>query len=156
MIAIESPVGRLVVAESNGKISRLYLPGNPVDFVPGESPLLLAAARQLEEYFSGKRRKFDLPLHWEGTPFQVAVWQKLCEIPYGKTAAYSEIANAVGRPAACRAVGAANNRNLLPILIPCHRVIGKSGKLVGYGGGLAVKELLLKIEADHCQSDRVK
>jgi len=156
MIAVESPVGRLVIAESDGKISRVYLPNNPVDFVPGESALLRRAARQLEEYFAGNRHSFELPLKLEGTLFQVAVWQALCNIPYGKTAAYSDIAKAVGRPAACRAVGGANNRNPLPILIPCHRVIGKSGKLVGYGGGLPVKELLLKIEADHCQSDCVK
>lgn len=153
MIAIESPVGRLVVAETNGKISRLYLPGNTVGFVPGESPLLRRAARQLEEYFAGKRRTFDLPLLLDGTSFQVAVWQKLCEIPYGETVAYSDIARAVGRPAACRAVGGANNRNPLAIFIPCHRVIGKSGGLVGYGGGLAVKQYLLQIEADCRQRD---
>ena len=153
MIAVASPVGRLVVAETNGKISRLYLPGNPVDFVPGESPLLRKAARQLEEYFAGKRRTFDLPLLLDGTPFQVAVWQKLCEIPYGETVAYSDIASAVGRPAACRAVGGANNRNPLAIFIPCHRVIGKSGSLVGYGGGLAVKQYLLQLEADCRQRD---
>ncbi len=153
MIAVESPVGRLVIAETNGKISRLYLPDNPVDFVPGDSLLLRRAARQLEEYFAGKRRTFDLPFLLDGTLFQVAVWQKLCEIPYGETVAYSDIAKAVGRPAACRAVGGANNRNPLAVFIPCHRVIGKSGSLVGYGGGLAVKRYLLQLEADCRQRD---
>lgn len=148
MMMLESPVGRLVVAETDGKISRLYLPNHPVDFVSCESALLRNAARQLDEYFAGKRRQFDLPLWFDGTPFQVAIWQKLCQIPYGQTIAYSDLAAAVGRPAACRAAGGANNRNPLPILVPCHRVIGKNGSLVGYGGGLAVKQYLLQLEAD--------
>jgi methylated-DNA-[protein]-cysteine S-methyltransferase len=104
--------------------------------------------RQLREYFQGTRTAFDVKLHPKGTPFQKAVWKALAAIPYGETRAYGEIAMAVGRPAAARAVGLANGRNPLPIVVPCHRVIGASGKLVGYGGGLAVKQALLDRERE--------
>ena len=104
--------------------------------------------RQLREYFRGRRTAFDLRLHPKGTPFQLAVWKALAEIPYGQTRSYGDVARAVGRPSAVRAVGLANGRNPLPIVVPCHRVIGASGKLVGYGGGLAVKQALLDRERE--------
>jgi len=111
-----------------------------------ETPLLKKAAVQLTEYLEGKRREFDLPLSLEGTAFQVAVWKALQAIPYGETRSYGEIAHSIGQPKACRAVGMANNRNRITIIIPCHRVIGANGKLVGYGGGLDIKEKLLDLE----------
>jgi methylated-DNA-[protein]-cysteine S-methyltransferase len=107
-----------------------------------------AAERQLREYFEGKRTGFDLALHPKGTPFQQAVWKALQKIPYGQTRSYGDIARAVGRPNAVRAVGLANGRNPLPIVVPCHRVIGANGKLVGYGGGLPAKQALLDRERE--------
>lgn len=112
-----------------------------------ETPLLLEAARQLEEYFQGKRQNFDLPLEEKGTPFQLLVWEALRNVPYGETRTYKEIAAALGNPKASRAVGMANNRNPISIITPCHRVIGANGALVGYGGGLEVKEYLLNLES---------
>jgi methylated-DNA-[protein]-cysteine S-methyltransferase len=110
-------------------------------------PLLLDAADQLRAYFAGELREFDLPLAPRGTPFQREVWAAVAAVPYGRTATYSEIAAAVGRPSACRAVGAANGRNPLPVIVPCHRVIGAAGALTGYGGGLDRKRSLLDLEA---------
>ncbi len=104
------------------------------------------AVQQLKEYFAGKRADFDLPVSLKGTPFQVKVWQSLRKIPYGETRSYKEIAQMIGNPKAVRAVGSANNQNPVPIIIPCHRVIGSSGSLVGYGGGLDKKEILLSLE----------
>ena len=114
------------------------------------------AERQLREYFQGKRTAFDLPLHPKGTPFQKAVWQALMRIPYGETRSYGDIARAVGRPNAVRAVGLANGRNPLPIVVPCHRVIGAGGKLVGYGGGLPVKQALLDREREVSAARRTR
>jgi len=102
--------------------------------------------RQLHSYFSGELEKFDLPLAPEGTPFQLKVWKELCEIPYGETISYGELARRIGNPNAARAVGLANGSNPIPIVIPCHRVIGSNGKLTGYGGGLPIKEKLLALE----------
>ena len=110
-------------------------------------PLLLEAADQLRAYFAGELRAFDLPLAPDGTAFQLDVWEAVSAIPYGGTASYSAIATAVGRPSACRAVGAANGRNPLPVIVPCHRVIGSAGGLTGYGGGLDRKRSLLDLEA---------
>jgi methylated-DNA-[protein]-cysteine S-methyltransferase len=104
------------------------------------------AIRQLKEYFRGKRVAFDLKLNPKGTPFQIKVWRALTEIPYGATRSYAQIARRVGRPLAVRAVGLANGRNPLPIIVPCHRVIGSDGHLVGYGGGLSTKQALLQLE----------
>lgn len=104
------------------------------------------AAKELSEYFPGNRKEFTVPYKLCGTEFQKKVWQALTEIPYGKTASYEEIAVKIGNPKACRAVGMANNKNKLPIIIPCHRVIGKSGNLTGYAGGLDIKIFLLNIE----------
>lgn len=108
--------------------------------------LLVEAVRQLHAYFSGALRSFDLPLDMQGTDFQKRVWNRLLAIPYGQTRSYAEIAREIGRPAAVRAVGAANGANPIAIVVPCHRVIGSSGRLVGYGGGLPLKRRLLELE----------
>ena len=104
---------------------------------------------ELREYFDGKRREFDLPLAPEGTDFQKRVWEELCKIPYGETRSYGEIAAALGNTRAARAVGLANNKNPIPIIVPCHRVIGADGALVGYAGGVEAKDFLLKLEKKH-------
>jgi methylated-DNA-[protein]-cysteine S-methyltransferase len=111
-----------------------------------DNPLTAEAARQLRAYFAGQLRRFDLPLEMQGTGFQLRVWRELERIPYGETRSYSQIAVAIGAPQAVRAVGAANGANPIPIVVPCHRVIGASGKLVGYGGGLPLKKRLLVLE----------
>ena len=110
------------------------------------NPLLMEAARQLQAYFAGRLREFQLPLDIDGTGFQKRVWGQLAAIPYGETRSYRQIAQALGSPGAVRAVGAANGANPVPIVVPCHRVIGAKGKLVGYGGGLALKKRLLELE----------
>lgn len=111
--------------------------------------LLSMATIQLDEYFQGKRTIFSLPFKLTGTPFQLVVWKELQNIPYGKTTSYKEIAQKINKPKACRAVGMANNKNPLPIIIPCHRVIGSNGKLIGYAGGLKLKNYLLELEKSH-------
>ena len=111
-----------------------------------ETPLIQKAAAQIKEYFEGGRKQFKLPIVMHGTEFQMAVWQALQKIPYGGTRSYGEIAASIGRPKAVRAVGMANNRNPISIIVPCHRVIGHDGKLVGYGGGLPLKQYLLELE----------
>jgi methylated-DNA-[protein]-cysteine S-methyltransferase len=112
----------------------------------GIHPIATEAARQLRAYFAGHLRRFDLPLDMRGTDFQLRVWRELERIPYGETRSYRQIAEALGAPRAVRAVGAANGANPIPIVVPCHRVIGASGKLVGYGGGLPLKKRLLQLE----------
>ena len=116
------------------------------DYTIKETPLIKKAATQLFEYLNGKRKNFDLPLLKDGTDFQVSVWNELIKIPYGETRSYKDIAIAINNEKAVRAVGMANNRNKISILIPCHRVIGMNKKLVGYGGGLQIKEFLLNLE----------
>ncbi|STY71884.1 Methylated-DNA--protein-cysteine methyltransferase, inducible [Megamonas hypermegale] len=111
--------------------------------------LLSMATIQLDEYFQGKRTTFSLPFKLTGTPFQLAVWKELQNIPYGQTTSYKEIAQKINKPKAYRAVGMANNKNPLPIIIPCHRVIGSNGKLIGYAGGLKLKNYLLELEQSH-------
>lgn len=111
--------------------------------------LLSMATIQLDEYFQGKRTTFSLPFKLIGTPFQLAVWKELQNIPYGQTTSYKEIAQKMNKPKAYRAVGMANNKNPLPIIIPCHRVIGSNGKLIGYAGGLKLKNYLLELEQSH-------
>lgn len=111
--------------------------------------LSMAATIQLDEYFQGKRTTFSLPFKLTGTPFQLAVWKELQNIPYGQTTSYKEIAQKINKPKAYRAVGMANNKNPLPIIIPCHRVIGSNGKLIGYAGGLKLKNYLLELEKSH-------
>lgn len=148
---IASPVGELLVtADAAGALTRLYFPGRTSPQQTGwthdEAPFV-ELRRQLDAYFAGELEDFDLRLAPSGTPFQLQVWHALCEIPYGATASYGDIARAVGQPGAARAVGGANNRNPIAIVIPCHRVIGASGSLTGYGGGLDRKRLLLELEA---------
>ncbi len=144
----DTAIGKLFIAEKNGAITHLTFSDNkhPRDVLAGPSELTDRAALQVGEYLAGNRREFDLPLAPEGTDFQRAVWQALCEIPYGETRSYGQIAQRIGNPKACRAVGMANNRNPISIIIPCHRVIGANGALVGYGGGLHIKEHLLHLE----------
>jgi methylated-DNA-[protein]-cysteine S-methyltransferase len=143
----DSPLGLMMAQEHNGAIIALdFVQAPQPDDIPAETPLLLEAKRQVLEYFAGKRRDFDLPLAPKGTPFQLRVWQALRAIPYGQTRSYGQIAAAVGNPKAGRAVGGANHRNPISLVQPCHRVIGSSGRLVGYGGGLDKKEALLALE----------
>lgn len=149
--AINSPIGRLTLAASASALHAIEFENNRhpqarADWVAGESALLRQAALQLQEYFAGHRRQFDLPLAPLGTDFQRAAWQALTAIPYGETRSYAQQAAALGRPRATRAVGAANGRNPLPILLPCHRVIGASGALTGFGGGIEIKRWLLAHE----------
>ncbi|HEY3829997.1 MAG TPA: methylated-DNA--[protein]-cysteine S-methyltransferase [Solirubrobacteraceae bacterium] len=148
---IESPVGELLVtADAAGALTRLYFPGRispqEAGWTHDEAPFV-ELRRQLDAYFAGELEDFDLRLAPSGTSFQLQVWRALREIPYGATASYGEIARAVGQPAAARAVGGANNRNPIAIIVPCHRVIGAGGSLTGYGGGLDRKRLLLELEA---------
>ena len=144
----ETSVGRIGIAEKDGFITHLLLPTDNMlqDMELGETSLLRQAFEQLELYLSGRLKEFNLPLLPEGTMFMNSVWQKLREVPYGQTASYKDIAIAVGNPRGARAVGLANNRNPIPIIIPCHRIIGSSGDLVGYGGGLDMKKKLLGLE----------
>lgn len=145
-IHFDSPVGTICLEDDGEALSAFYFEeeSGGEDFV---SDLLLKAKQELGEYFAGMRTSFDLPLHLEGTEFQRKVWDALAQIPYGETRSYSEIAEAVGHPGACRAVGGANHKNPLMILIPCHRVVGKNGDLVGFAGGVNVKKYLLEMEA---------
>ena len=147
-LCFETPFGPMAL-EGEEALTRLWLPGSlPDGWGRGEETLLLRAARQqLLDYFAGARRDFDLPLAAAGTDFQRAVWDALRSIPYGQTRTYGEIAAAIGRPRAVRAVGQANHVNPLPIFIPCHRVVGKSGTLTGYAGGLDLKGALLALES---------
>jgi methylated-DNA-[protein]-cysteine S-methyltransferase len=142
----------LIVASDAG-IRAIEFHGQPEAASPeGRSnPLLRQAVDQLRAYFAGELRDFDLALDMQGTPFQKRVWQELRNIPYGQTCSYSFVATAIGSPKAVRAVGAANGRNPIPIVVPCHRVIGAGGSLVGYGGGLPLKRFLLDLETRHGQ-----
>ena len=146
---VPSPVGELTLVGSRRGLRYVLwageAPPEPCDTVGCD--VLDEAARQLRAYFAGDLQRFDLPLDLMGTDFQVAAWRALADIPYGTTRSYGEQARRLGRPRAVRAVGAANGRNPLPIVLPCHRVVGADGSLVGFGGGLAVKRLLLEHEA---------
>ena len=142
---MHSPVGLLGLRQENGAIVGLSFGGAVPDAAP-PTALLGEAQAQLNQYFAGTRKTFDLPLHFGGTEFQHAVWEALLDIPYGETRTYGQIAAAIGRPKAVRAVGQAIGSNPIGILVPCHRVIGKDGTLTGFGGGLKIKELLLKRE----------
>jgi methylated-DNA-[protein]-cysteine S-methyltransferase len=149
---LKSPVGELLTsADAAGRITGLHFldghrtPARDSRWVRDERALA-PLRRELEEYFAGERREFEVELAPSGTPFQLSVWRALRAIPYGETASYGEIAAAVGQPGAARAVGGANNRNPIAIVVPCHRVIGASGTLVGYGGGLDRKQRLLALE----------
>ena len=141
---IESPIGKLTIVSDGEAVTALRF-GDQTMGLP-TCAILERVAAELAEYFSGARRSFTVALNATGTEFQRAVWAALQEIPYGETASYAQVALRIGKPAACRAVGNANNRNPLPILIPCHRVIGKDGSMTGYAGGIAIKEFLLRLE----------
>jgi len=149
---VDSPVGALILAASDAGLHMLEFAesAHPVprgaDWTRGKHPILTEAKTQLTAYFAGTRHTFELPLAPQGTPFQCAVWMALASIPYGQTISYAEQAVRVGRPRATRAVGAANGRNPISIVLPCHRVIGSNGALTGYGGGLPVKQFLLRLE----------
>ena len=142
----DTPVGKLIIGEENGGITRVTWTQLPQSYLQEETELILRCKQQLDEYFAGRRKAFDLPLAPKGTEFQQKVWSALQEIPYGELRTYQDIAIAVGRPKGCQAVGGANGKNPIAILIPCHRVIGKDGSMTGYSGGLAQKEKLLRLE----------
>jgi methylated-DNA-[protein]-cysteine S-methyltransferase len=145
----KSPIGTLRLVSDGSSLLRIEFEGQYCEKA-GETQawdaVLKRCAKQLDEYFAGKRLAFDLPLAAAGTEFQKSVWRALEEIPYGELRSYSDIANSIDRAKAVRAVGAANGRNPLPIVVPCHRVIGSNGSLTGFAGGLATKEQLLKLE----------
>ncbi|MBT8091882.1 MAG: methylated-DNA--[protein]-cysteine S-methyltransferase [Gammaproteobacteria bacterium] len=153
---LETPIGELLLAGERDGLAMIGFPKGSMrrdpqpDWIYNEKPLA-NVRRQLAEYFAGERRAFDLPLRLAGSEFQVSVLKALQEIPYGETVSYGEIARRIGRPKAVRAVGAANGRNPIPIVVPCHRVIGVSGDLTGFGGGLDTKEALLRLEAENTQ-----
>jgi methylated-DNA-[protein]-cysteine S-methyltransferase len=140
-----TPIGEISITANNDAITALRFGAAVIGEVK-ETGLIKKAYSQLSEYLAGRRKEFDLPLEPEGTEFQIKVWSALRAIPYGAVRSYKEIAQAVGNEKACRAVGQANNKNPIAIIIPCHRVIGADGGLTGYGGGLGIKEKLLKTE----------
>lgn len=147
----KSPIGMLKICENEGRITNLYLQQGDPSMVVNQksiqhSDLLYEAYKQLEEYFRGNRKQFDLPLHCAGTPFQRQVWSELQNIPYGETRCYEDIAMGIGNEKAVRAVGQANNRNPIMIIVPCHRVIRKNGDIGGFGCGIEAKEYLLNLE----------
>ncbi len=152
-----SPLGNMVIIEEDNAVIQLSLTSKKTDneylssdtMTHTTTALLHTAKSQLTEYFQGKRKTFNLPLAPSGTPFQKKVWQALCQIPYGETRSYKEIAIQIGNPKGCRAVGMANNRNPIMLIIPCHRVIGSNGTLVGYAGGLDIKKWLLEYEKEN-------
>lgn len=141
-----SSLGEMTVSCKEGYITSISFGKRDLEGTCQTCPLLEKARKELEEYVGGRRREFSLPLCAEGTDFQKKVWEELCKVGYAETVSYGQIAQRIGNPKAVRAVGMANNRNPISIVIPCHRVIGKDGKLVGYGGGLERKEFLLELE----------
>lgn len=142
------PIGTVGIQEESGAISCVFFGSGRFlgDIEAAETPVIQEAATQLSEYFDGKRMEFTLPLSLHGTDFQISVWKALQTIPAGETRSYKDIAAMIGNPKASRAVGMANNRNPIAIIIPCHRVIGQNGSLIGYAGGLPVKQYLLELE----------
>ena len=146
---IDSPIGELLLTADDGALTRLYMSPFGVEDAWEHDPAALAEpARQLREYFAGERTEFELALDAAGTDFQRRVWERLVAIPYGETTTYGELALELGDPRKVRAVGMANGRNPISIVVPCHRVIGADGSLVGYGGGLERKRILLAHEAE--------
>lgn len=150
---IDTPAGELTLVAHDGVLAGLYMddqrhrPADETFGVPDPEPFGLVIA-QLAEYFEGTRTEFELPLALHGTPFQLTVWRALRTIPYGETISYGQLADRIGRPTASRAVGLANGKNPISIVVPCHRVIGSTGGLTGYGGGLDRKRMLLNFESD--------
>jgi methylated-DNA-[protein]-cysteine S-methyltransferase len=154
--SFESPLGPLTLVGDGRALTELLLPRADQSSLPRSDPpdlLLEEACAQLTDYFAGRRQEFTVPLSPAGTAFQRAVWSELLRIPYGLTASYGEIAARIGRPRAVRAVGAANGRNPIALIVPCHRVIGSNGGLTGYGGGLPTKSWLLAHERAHARPD---
>ncbi len=157
---LDTQIGELLIAGENEALCLIGFPEGSMrcdpeaDWTYNEKPFL-AAREQLLEYFAGDRKNFDLPLQLTGTEFQLNVLKELQQIPYGETTSYADIAERIGKPKAVRAVGAANGRNPIPIIVPCHRVIGSNGDLTGFGGGLETKEALLRLEAEHSQFPNV-
>ena len=157
---LDTPIGELLLAGDDDALCLVSFPEGSMrrdpdpDWIYNEKPFV-TARQQLTEYFAGDRREFDLPLKLNGTEFQMNVLHALQQIPYGETMSYADIAERIGRPKAVRAVGAANGRNPIPIIVPCHRVIGSHGDLTGFGGGLDTKEALLRLEAEHSQFPNV-
>ena len=141
----ETKLGSVTIVEEDGALLAITT-HRTYEGIKQETPLINEAYRQLSEYLLGERKRFDLPLKPQGTVFQQEVWKALRDIPYGETRSYKQIAEAIGNPKAVRAVGMANNQNPLLIVVPCHRVIGANGKLVGYAAGIEKKEFLLKLE----------
>lgn len=153
-IDVICPIGRIAITVEEEALTEVLFLGGPMQdddvfAAPKEKGLMGEVLKQLKAYFAGRLRNFDLPLAPQGTPFQRKVWKQLEKIPYGEIKSYLDIAKAVGKPSGPRAVGAANGRNPIPIIVPCHRVIGASGKLVGFGGGLPTKKWLLLHENPH-------
>ncbi|MGN1033111.1 MAG: methylated-DNA--[protein]-cysteine S-methyltransferase, partial [Intestinibacter sp.] len=158
----DTEIGRLGIREDGKSITHIYFREPNIDLeieenklVVQESCLIKEAYVQLKEYIEGQRKQFDLPLNPKGTEFQKRVWRELTKIPYGETRSYKDIAIAVGNEKASRAVGMANNKNPIPIVIPCHRVVGSNKKLVGYAGGLDLKERLLNLEGISLYKNKV-
>jgi len=154
---VDTPVGPVTLVHDGEALVGCYMDQQrhrpeQTDFGPRDDDLVAEAATQLREYFAGERHAFDLPLSFAaGTAFQQQVWKALCDIPYGETISYGELAARIGQPTASRAVGLANGRNPLGIIVPCHRVVGANGTLTGYGGGLERKQQLLDLERGHAQ-----
>lgn len=146
-----SPIGKLLLTCENGCLTALHFANTattldvPDHWRQDDAPFT-EALKQLDEYFTGRRQTFTLAIRPQGTAFQQSVWRQLQQVPYGQTTSYGEIARQIGNPKACRAVGLANGKNPLPIIIPCHRIIGRDGSLTGFGGGLEVKKQLLDLE----------
>ncbi len=147
----DSPIGTLLLIGKNGVLEKLHFPRSARNIIiehnwQEDCKSFLPVTDQLTAYFAGSLRTFTVQMRLEGTPFQQRVWKELIKIPYGQTASYGEIARRIGNPKACRAVGGANNKNPIPIIIPCHRVIGHDGSMAGFGGGLDLKKNLLQLE----------
>lgn len=161
---VDSPIGRLLLLSDEKSLTGLHMDvagreppggeGRAARVEKPDAPPLRVAALQLTEYFAGARRRFELPLQLGGTPFQRRVWEELQEIPFGETWSYGQLARRIGNPGASRAVGLANNRNPVAVIVPCHRVIGADGSLTGYGGGLDRKRWLLAHEGVPCDVRR--
>ena len=143
---MESPIGLLTLVEEDGALIEIHFGECCADIPRYRTGLLERAKSELNEYFDGRRKTFDLPLNPRGTAFQQRCWNALLQIPYGETRTYGQQAAMIGNPKACRAVGMGNHANPLPVIIPCHRVVGTNGQLTGYAGGLEIKQILLNIE----------
>ncbi len=150
---LDSPVGRLTLTMDRDQLTSIRFEGGPTPQGHYHTTPFHEVIAQLEAYFAGELRAFELPLAPKGTAFQLTVWEALLQIPYGETVSYGDIAQAIGKPTATRAVGAANGKNPLPIVVPCHRVIGSDGTLTGYGGGLSIKATLLELEKRHLSQE---